>query len=193
MRNDVTLRDMTTYEARALDAETWADFEKLADANNGVWGGCWCTWYHAEHARGGDTPGSRRNAKAQLVRDAQPTRHCPIGASPASSQARGIAVQVRRQPRSKARSNRSRSSAEGLSRVIRTTRKADGVLRFFSMARYRRSNVSASSGHGRSASTSGWSPAPSGKRRATKQVLLPPDIGAFDLEHPEFGLHPTVR
>ena len=71
MRNDVTLRDMTTYEARALDAETWADFEKLADENNGVWGGCWCTWYHAEHARGGDTPESRRKAKAQLVRDGE--------------------------------------------------------------------------------------------------------------------------
>ena len=38
---------MTKYETKALDGDAWPDFARLVDANNGVWGGCWCMWYHA--------------------------------------------------------------------------------------------------------------------------------------------------
>lgn len=31
---------------KPLNESTWADFEALAQAHNGVWGGCWCTWFH---------------------------------------------------------------------------------------------------------------------------------------------------
>lgn len=37
---------MIEYEIKPLDADTWPDFARLAEANNGVWGGCWCMWYH---------------------------------------------------------------------------------------------------------------------------------------------------
>lgn len=55
---------------RPLDASTWSDFARLVEANNGVWGGCWCLWYHGE---GGDRadPSSKREAKARLVREGQ--------------------------------------------------------------------------------------------------------------------------
>jgi GNAT superfamily N-acetyltransferase len=60
---------MTGYETRALDANTWPDFARLVEANNGVWGGCWCMWYHAKGEAVDDTPAARRQAKERLVRE----------------------------------------------------------------------------------------------------------------------------
>ena len=31
----------SAYTTRPLSADTWDDFAKLVEANNGVWGGCW--------------------------------------------------------------------------------------------------------------------------------------------------------
>jgi hypothetical protein len=33
---------------RPLSAKTWPDFAALVEANNGVWGGCWCMGFHSE-------------------------------------------------------------------------------------------------------------------------------------------------
>lgn len=60
---------MPTYETKALDATTWPDFARLVEANNGVWGGCWCMWYHAKDERGGNSPELKREAKECLVRE----------------------------------------------------------------------------------------------------------------------------
>ncbi|MFG6402124.1 GNAT family N-acetyltransferase [Microbacterium sp. P04] len=52
---------------RMLTVDTWDDFHGLVEANNGVWGGCWCMGFHP----GGFT-GSRegnRDAKHKLVDD----------------------------------------------------------------------------------------------------------------------------
>jgi len=32
--------------SRQLTEKTWPDFEELFAANGGVWGGCWCMFYH---------------------------------------------------------------------------------------------------------------------------------------------------
>jgi hypothetical protein len=56
------------YETKALDAQTWPDFARLVEANNGVWGGCWCTWYHGPEAEG-LTPDAKRAMKERLVRE----------------------------------------------------------------------------------------------------------------------------
>ncbi len=34
------------YRIEALGPQTWAAFADLAERHNGVWGGCWCTWFH---------------------------------------------------------------------------------------------------------------------------------------------------
>ena len=34
------------YTIKPLTPETWDDFETLAQRHNGVWGGCWCIWFH---------------------------------------------------------------------------------------------------------------------------------------------------
>jgi GNAT superfamily N-acetyltransferase len=36
------------FETRLLTRETWADFAALVEANNGVWGGCWCMGFHPD-------------------------------------------------------------------------------------------------------------------------------------------------
>jgi GNAT superfamily N-acetyltransferase len=59
---------MMEYETKALDADTWPDFARLVEANNGVWGGCWCMWYHGETKDGDAGPESKRQAKECLVR-----------------------------------------------------------------------------------------------------------------------------
>lgn len=56
---------MADFATRPLDADTWPDFARLVEADNGVWGGCWCMWYHDKN--GGGTPDSRRAAKQQRV------------------------------------------------------------------------------------------------------------------------------
>ncbi len=60
---------MKRYESRPLDESTWPDFARLVDANNGVWGGCWCMWYHGKEACPEDSPSARRDAKECLVRE----------------------------------------------------------------------------------------------------------------------------
>jgi hypothetical protein len=40
--------DPGLYVTRPLTPETWADFAALVEANNGVWGGCWCIGFHSD-------------------------------------------------------------------------------------------------------------------------------------------------
>jgi GNAT superfamily N-acetyltransferase len=49
-----------TYTIKALDETTWDAFAALVEANNGVFGGCWCIGFHPD---GGD-----REAPAELNR-----------------------------------------------------------------------------------------------------------------------------
>ncbi len=62
---------MGKYVIKALDASTWTEFAELVEANNGVWGGCWCMWYHGKDACADDTPEARRAAKECRVRAGQ--------------------------------------------------------------------------------------------------------------------------
>ncbi len=34
------------YRIEPLSGQTWDAFADLAERHNGVWGGCWCTWFH---------------------------------------------------------------------------------------------------------------------------------------------------
>jgi GNAT superfamily N-acetyltransferase len=82
---------MSEYTVRPLGPDTWDAFAALAERHNGVWGGCWCTWFHnkpdlricegpagrhyAMSHRGcadqGRTLESNRQIKERLVRDGQ--------------------------------------------------------------------------------------------------------------------------
>ena len=38
------------FTVRPLASATWDAFADLAERHNGVWGGCWCTWFHTTPA-----------------------------------------------------------------------------------------------------------------------------------------------
>lgn len=59
-----------TFTTRMLTTSTWPDFAALVDANNGVWGGCWCMGFHPEGVgHKGQTPAGNRAAKERHVTD----------------------------------------------------------------------------------------------------------------------------
>ncbi len=58
---------MVGYRTEPLDATTWPDIACLVEANNGVWGGYWCIWYHGIARE--LTPMEKREAKKRLVRE----------------------------------------------------------------------------------------------------------------------------
>ena len=57
---------MSEYATRPLDAATWETFADLAEKHNGVWGGCWCTWFHPRCTAKGE---GGRAYKERLVRE----------------------------------------------------------------------------------------------------------------------------
>lgn len=61
----VTTDPPGAYSTRKLTPQTWDDFAALVEANNGVWGGCWCVGFHAEPFTG--TSDGNREVKRALV------------------------------------------------------------------------------------------------------------------------------
>jgi hypothetical protein len=60
---------MNAYEIRPLGSGTWGAFADLAEKHNGVWGGCWCTWFHPACAEKGKSSEGNRAYKERLVRE----------------------------------------------------------------------------------------------------------------------------
>jgi GNAT superfamily N-acetyltransferase len=57
------------YRVEPLGPATWNAFERLVERHNGVFGGCWCTWFHTFHAEKTFTAEGNRALKEQLVAD----------------------------------------------------------------------------------------------------------------------------
>jgi hypothetical protein len=60
--------DRSVYRTRPLSPETWDDFAQLVEANNGVWGGCWCMGFHSEGLSKNSTAAGNKKAKHAHVR-----------------------------------------------------------------------------------------------------------------------------
>jgi hypothetical protein len=58
----------SSLAVRPLTPETWPAFAELVEANNGVWGGCWCIGFHVKLGKG-RTPAQNRAEKEDLVRE----------------------------------------------------------------------------------------------------------------------------
>ena len=52
----------------ALTPETWPLFADLVERNGGMFGGCWCVWFHPENELRDGSPDGNRNAKEDWVR-----------------------------------------------------------------------------------------------------------------------------
>ena len=53
------------YAIKALDESSWDAFAGLVEANNGVFGGCWCMGFHPDDSR---EPALNRERKLARVR-----------------------------------------------------------------------------------------------------------------------------
>ena len=60
---------VNSYATRLLSPDTWDDFARLVEANNGVWGGCWCMGFHPEGVGKGRTAEGNRLGKQAHVRN----------------------------------------------------------------------------------------------------------------------------
>lgn len=63
------MRGMGADTIRPLGPETWDAFAALAQKHNGVWGGCWCTWFHPRRADQDCAVEAGRPYKEWLVRE----------------------------------------------------------------------------------------------------------------------------
>jgi len=63
----VTTTRSGEYATQPLTPETWADFAALVEANNGVWGGCWCIGLHSDGFQG--SAAANRDAKRAHVQN----------------------------------------------------------------------------------------------------------------------------
>ena len=60
---------MSEYTVKPLGRDTWGAFARLVERHNGVFGGCWCTWFHTFHAEKTFTAEGNRALKERLVHE----------------------------------------------------------------------------------------------------------------------------
>ena len=58
---------MSDYLVKPLTHDTWEAFARLAERHNGVFGGCWCTWFHTFPADKTYSADDNRALKQRLV------------------------------------------------------------------------------------------------------------------------------
>jgi GNAT superfamily N-acetyltransferase len=60
---------MQNLSVKALNMETWVDFERMAQKHNGVWGGCWCTSFHPRPPIRSQSAEETKSYKKKLVEE----------------------------------------------------------------------------------------------------------------------------
>jgi GNAT superfamily N-acetyltransferase len=58
---------MSEHRILPLSLDTWDAFVALAEKHNGVWGGCWCTWFHADTPEDGKKVVGNQDFKRRMV------------------------------------------------------------------------------------------------------------------------------
>ena len=56
-----------THVIRPLSLETWDAYAALIEKHNGVWGGCWCTYFHDDDPPGAKDDLGRLGFKKRMV------------------------------------------------------------------------------------------------------------------------------
>ena len=58
---------MSEFTVRALTPETWDAFAAMVERHHGIFGGCWCIWFHPMCAERGQGADANRALKQRLV------------------------------------------------------------------------------------------------------------------------------
>ncbi len=59
----------TTYTVEPLSPATWPAYARMLDDHNGVFGGCWCTWFHTMPSEKTRSAEANRALKQRLVEE----------------------------------------------------------------------------------------------------------------------------
>jgi hypothetical protein len=70
------MADHDGYTIKALTPDTWDAFADFAERHNGVWNGCWCTWFITAYAEKGHTADGNRALKKRRVEEG--TNHAAL-------------------------------------------------------------------------------------------------------------------
>ena len=62
---------MSEYAIKPLGPGTWDAFAQLAERHNGVWGGCWCNWFHPRYPEKAKSAEESRARKERRVNEGQ--------------------------------------------------------------------------------------------------------------------------
>ncbi|HUP17636.1 MAG TPA: GNAT family N-acetyltransferase [Acidimicrobiia bacterium] len=62
---------MAEYTVKPLGRDTWDAYEQLIERHNGVWGGCWCLYFHPKSPERGQSVECNRALKQRLVYEGQ--------------------------------------------------------------------------------------------------------------------------
>jgi len=57
------------FTIKPLTPETWDAFAALVERHNGIFGGCWCIWFHPDSDERGQGAEANRALKRQFVED----------------------------------------------------------------------------------------------------------------------------
>jgi hypothetical protein len=57
----------TSYVVEPLSSATWEGFRELVERHNGIFGGCWCTWFHTMQSEKTHDADDNRDLKQRLV------------------------------------------------------------------------------------------------------------------------------
>jgi GNAT superfamily N-acetyltransferase len=60
---------MVEYTIKPLAPDTWDAFARLVERHNGVWGGCWCVWFHPDCGEKKQGVEGHRALKQRLVNE----------------------------------------------------------------------------------------------------------------------------
>ena len=58
-----------SYDVRALTPETWPAYRRMMERHNGVFGGCWCTYFHTMGDEKTYDADANRDLKQRLVEE----------------------------------------------------------------------------------------------------------------------------
>ena len=67
MRRSESNHEHGKLSSAQLSAKTWPDFERLFASNGGVWGGCWCMFFHKPGKFDAKAYSKNKDAKHALI------------------------------------------------------------------------------------------------------------------------------
>jgi GNAT superfamily N-acetyltransferase len=63
------MTDASAYDIKALSAETWQAFDDLVVRHGGIFGGCWCIYFHPDGPERGQGAEANRELKRRYVEE----------------------------------------------------------------------------------------------------------------------------